>query len=233
MAEQENFLLQLAKDSLWQNLPLNFFEFCTRHGRIRHYSAKQYIFFSGDEATTVYFLLKGRVELVLMSEFTEKVYRILQPFSFFPEIVLDGKSYPHAALAIAPTEVLALDRTTLMRYLESEPQLLWFFYRSMALDLRRAYRQIKNIALGDARMRLGAKIFSLAHVHGKKTPDGVLITIPLTATDLAAMCSLARESVSRILSELKEDGILEIEKKTIKVLDLDRLRGWIHERAGR
>lgn len=212
-------------------MPPEFISFCLAHGRIRHYAPKQYLYFSGDEANTVFFLINGRIRLYLMGEFSEKIIRILSPVTFFPEVVLDGKPYPHAALSIEETDVLAIDRQTLTRFLENNPSVLWVFYRELALDLRRSYRQIRNLSLGDARLRLGAKIFALAHVHGKSSSTGILITIPLSATELAGMCSLARESVSRILGELKDLKIIEIEKKNISVLNLDNLSNWIHERA--
>lgn len=223
----------IAHTPFWEDMPSEFIDFCISHGRVRHYAAKQYLYFSGDEANTIFLLIKGRVQLLLTSEFTEKIFRVLHPPGFFPEVIFDGKPYPHAALAIEPTEVLALDRQTLIRFIEAHPQILWKFYQTMALDLRRAYRQIKNLSLGDARLRLGAKLFALAHIHGKPANGGILISIPLSATELAGMCSLARESVSRILGELKEQGIIEMEKKNIKVYDMETLRRWIHERAGR
>ena len=213
------------------SMPPEFIDFCLAHGRFRHYAPKQYLYFSDDEGNTVYFLVSGRISLYLMGEFSEKIIRVLSPPVFFPEIVLDGKSYPHAALCMEETEVLALDRQILIRYIESNPSVLWIFYRELALDLRRSYRQIRNLSLGDARLRLGAKLFALAHVHGQPSLKGVLITIPLSATELAGMCSLARESVSRILGELKKIKIIAVEKKTITVLDLENLRRWIHERA--
>ena len=215
------------------NMPPEFTDFCLAHGRIRHYTPKQYLYFSGEEGNTVYFLVTGRIRLYLMGEFSEKIIRVLSPPVFFPEVVLDGKPYPHAALCIEETEVLCIDRQTFMRFIESNPSILWVFYRELALDLRRSYRQLRNLSLGDARLRLGAKLFALAHVHGQPSSNGVLITIPLSATELAGMCSLARESVSRILGELKEVKIIVIEKKNITVCDLENLRRWIHERSSR
>jgi CRP/FNR family cyclic AMP-dependent transcriptional regulator len=231
MSKEQQLREILAHKLFLGNMPSEFIDFCLAHGRIRHYGPKQYLYFSGDEANTVYFLVTGRIRLYLMSEFSEKIIRVLSPPIFFPEVVLDGKPYPHAALCIEETEVLAINRLTFLRYLESNPSILWVFYRLLALDLRRSYRQIRNLSIGDARLRLGAKLFAMAHVHGKSTLNGILITLPLSATELAGMCSLARESVSRILGELKEINIIEIEKKTITVLDLKSLRDWIHKRA--
>ena len=231
MSKEQKIRELLAHNLFSGNMPSEFIDFCLAHGRIRHYAPKQYLYFSGDEGNTVYFLVTGRIRLSLMAEFSEKIIRVLSPPNFFPEVVLDGKPYPHAALCIEESEVLAIDRHTFVRFIESNPSVLWVFYNGLALDLRRSYRQIKNLSLGDARLRLGAKIFSLAYVHGKPSLNGVLITIPLSATELAGMCSLARESVSRILGELKDLKIIEIEKKSITVPDLKNLRSWIHERA--
>ncbi|HVJ48630.1 Crp/Fnr family transcriptional regulator [Desulfitobacterium sp.] len=232
MSNNGNQFDQLITNSTWDQLPPSFWELCQSQGRIRRYTSKQYLFFSGEEASSAFFLLKGRIEFLLTSEFTEKIFRVVQTPTFFPEVILDGKTYPYAALAVENSEVLVLNKKILLHYLKENPQALMAFYQSMALDLRRAYRQIKNVALGDARSRLGAKLFSLAHVHGQVVEDGILIAIPLSTTELAGMCSLARESVSRILSELKELGIIEVEHKKIKILNLEELRKWVHERLG-
>ena len=230
MSNEQNVRKMLEREFFSGSMPPEFINFCLANGRFRHCAPKQYLYFSEDEGDAVYFLISGRIDLYLMSEFSEKITRVLSPPTFFPEIVLDGKSYPHAALCMEETEVLALDRKVFMGYLESNPSLLWIFYRELALDLRRSYRQIRNLSLGNARVRLGAKLFALAHVHGLPSAKGVLITIPLSATELAGMCSLARESVSRILGELKKLNILEIDKKRITVLDVEHLRQWIHKR---
>lgn len=221
----------LARTPFWDNTAPAFLDFCLAYGRIRHYTPKQYLFFAGDDPANVYLLLEGRVQLILMNEFTEKIFRVLRPPLIFPEIVLDARTYPYSALALENTDVLTLERQTLVNFLEDNPSLLWNFVRALALDQRRALRQIKNLSLGDARLRLGAKLFALAHAHGQTEQGKIVITIPLSATELAAMCGLARESVSRILGELKASGIIGMEKRKLWIQNLDRLRQWIRERS--
>ncbi|KLU67733.1 MULTISPECIES: Crp/Fnr family transcriptional regulator [Desulfosporosinus] len=229
----ETQIKELLTNTPFAAMPGNFVDFCLTHGRTRIYGPKQYLYFAADEGNTLYLLLSGRIRLYLMGEFNEKIIRVLSPPVFFPEIVLDGRPYPHAALSMEETEVLALNRDTLIQFIEKNPAALWDFYKMLALDLRRSYRQIRNLSIGDARLRLGAKLYALAHVHGQQTPKGVLITIPLSATELAGMCSLARESVSRILSELKDSNLIEIDKKSITVSDPQKLSHWIHDRSAR
>jgi len=221
----------LRQIPLWSNLPEEFADFWITHGRLRRYAGKQYLYFSGDPANLVFVLLQGRIQILLTSEFTEKIFRVLSAPCFFPEVTLDGKTYPHTALAVEPSDALVLERAVLRQYLETNPALLWPFYQGLALDLRRAYRQIKNLTLGDARVRVGAKLFALAHAHGQSATDGILIAIPLSASELAVMCGLARESVSRILGELRDLELIDVERKRIKVLNLTGLRNWIYERG--
>ena len=231
MLKDDDIRQVLAAIPGWSQLSPEFFDFCLTRGRLRHYNAKQYIYFSGDAPVSVFVLVRGRVQLILTGEFSEKILRVLRPPVFFPEVVLDGRPYPHAALALEATDVLSLDRETLHQYLKSQPALLWPFLQSLSTDLRRSYRQIKNLSLGDARLRLGAKLFALAHAHGKPSKNGLEISIPLSATELAGMCSLARESVSRILGELRQLELIHMNKKLITVRDLEKLRAWIRERA--
>lgn len=231
MSKEKSIKEALSNTPFWENTPSAFLEYCLSYGRIRHYNPKQYLFFAGDDSGHIYILLKGRVQLILMSEFTEKIFQVLRPPHLFPELILDGKTYPYSALALELTDVLALERQTLTGFLENNPSLLWNFFRALALDQRRALRQIKNLSLGDARLRLGAKLFALAHAHGQSEQGSIRITIPLSATELAAMCGLARESVSRILGELRDHGIIATEKRNLWVKDLNLLRSWIRERS--
>jgi len=221
------------KLSVLPHIPPLFLDFCTTHGTVHRYAPKQFIYLSGDEPQKLFILLKGSVQLILANEFVEKIYRVLKAPTIFPEVVLDGKPYVHSAYVIQESEVLALELKSVQAVLAQNPELYQFFFKLLALDYRRANRQIRNLALGDARVRIGSKLYSLAHAHGRHTREGIEITIALSTTELAGMCGLARESASRILSELKDLNIIKADKKTIVILNLDELRAWIYKRAQR
>jgi len=223
--------LQTKLKSVFNNVPAHFLDFCVSHGTFHQYSAKQFIYLAGDDPSKMYLLLKGSVQLILANEFIEKIYRILRAPAIFPEVVLDGKTHIHSAFVVEQTEVLALETKSVEAFLTKSPETYKFFFNALALDYRRANRQIRNLSLGDARVRLGAKLYALAHAHGIHTSEGIELTLPVSTTELAGMCGLARESASRILTELKDLQIIQTNKKTIVITNLENLRAWIYKRA--
>lgn len=63
--------------------------------------------------------------------------------------------------------------------------------------------------------------------HGVKSSEGILIDLVLPHQELAKIVGTTRETVNRVLSALKKEGIIKIERQTITVLDYDALKSWL------
>jgi CRP-like cAMP-binding protein len=57
------------------------------------------------------------------------------------------------------------------------------------------------------------RLLALAHQHGRRTPDGIRIDVPLTQEDLAAMVGAARETVNRTIVSLISSGFVRVEDR--------------------
>jgi CRP/FNR family transcriptional regulator len=96
-----------------------------------------------------------------------------------------------------------------------------------------AYRII-NI-LNESTSQSYGRFFSLTHkqLHGRladillclsrKIFKAESFDLPLTRSDLSDLTSMSTESVIRILKDFKDDGIIEMNNKSITLLDLPRL----------
>ena len=63
---------------------------------------------------------------------------------------------------------------------------------------------------------------------GKKMKDGILIDFQITNDDIAGFCGIStRNSVSRILCELKKEGVIKIVNQKILILDIDYLKQYV------
>ena len=91
MSKEKDLRKLISLIPFWQDTPEDFIDYCVTHGRVRRYAAKQYVYFSYDDSVSVFFLLKGRIQILLTSEFSEKIFRVIKPPAFFPEVVFDGK----------------------------------------------------------------------------------------------------------------------------------------------
>jgi CRP/FNR family transcriptional regulator len=70
---------------------------------------------------------------------------------------------------------------------------------------------------------LAAYILRLAQKSGKRTADGVEVTLPITNQELAAQIGTVRELVSRNLSRLQAEGMLKIDGRNIIISNMKAL----------
>ena len=84
-------------------------------------------------------------------------------------------------------------------------------------------RKLRSIAFDDTRTQAADLLLELCRNFGMDAEDGCRIGIRLSQRTLADMVGITRESMSKILSEFKKDGIITIEDRYIHVRDRARL----------
>lgn len=94
--------------------------------------------------------------------------------------------------------------------------------------IQKLYRQLKNMT-GSVRgdKRLAAKLWKLSRDYGVESDGGVEIRLPLTVTYMAELIGAKRETTSRQLKRLTEEGLLLHRGNKITILSRDRLREYI------
>ena len=71
-------------------------------------------------------------------------------------------------------------------------------------------------------------LYQLIHLFGRKVEAGILIDFQITNDDIAGFCGIStRNSVSRILCELKKEGVIKIVNQKILILDIDYLKQYV------
>ena len=73
-----------------------------------------------------------------------------------------------------------------------------------------------------------AFIYQLISLFGREVNNGILIDFQVTNDDIAGFCGIStRNSVSRILCELKKEGVIKIVNQKILILDIDYLKQYV------
>lgn len=71
-------------------------------------------------------------------------------------------------------------------------------------------------------------LYQLIHLFGRKVEAGILIVFQITNDDIAGFCGIpTRNSVSRILCELKKEDVIKIVNQKILILDIDYLKQYV------
>ena len=184
------------------------------------------LFMEREEVKCLYIVLDGFVALYRNSRYGEiKVIFICTDGEALNEVVMQDEKTSICAKALSDTKLLCIHRSRLQECLGENVELYREIFNSLARKTRRLYHQIGN-SNGTYPMekRLAAKLWKLARDYGKDISEGKRIGFELTVTFLANMLGAKRETISRIISAWKKDGVVSHENGFITVTDMDRLK---------
>ena len=178
------------------------------------------VFYRPEEPGEVLFILKeGRVQLYRISPEGKKlVITTLGPHTLFGEMALLGtKMHNTFAEAIDDCLICVMSRTDLERLILSKPQVALRILEVTGKRLREAEERLENMAFKGIPARLASLLLRLADEQGNDEISG------LTHQDLAESVGTYRETATQVLNDLKAQGLIEIGRKRIKVIDRARL----------
>ncbi|MCG0275125.1 MAG: Crp/Fnr family transcriptional regulator [Thermosediminibacteraceae bacterium] len=191
----------------------------------RNYKKGSVIFFEGEPGEAVYFVKSGKVKVYKADgEGREYILHFFGEGDVFAEaVLLEGGPYPATAEAVEDSTVGFIKNEDLEHLIKQTPDLAMKIIKIMASRLRDSQEKIKNLAFGDTYNRIACFLHRICLDHGKTTSRGIEIELPVTRQELAALVGTSRETVSRILSQMKKDGIIDIDRQKIIVLDEKKL----------
>jgi CRP-like cAMP-binding protein len=178
------------------------------------------VFYRPEEPGEVLFILKeGRVQLYRISPEGKKlVITTLGPHTLFGEMALLGtKMHNTFAEAIDDCLICVMSRTDLERLILSKPQVALRILEVTGKRLREAEERLENMAFKGIPARLASLLLRLSDEQGNEEIAG------LTHQDLAESVGTYRETATQVLNDLKAQGLIEIGRKRIRVLDAGRL----------
>lgn len=183
------------------------------------YKKGEYIFHESDEAKAIFFVKSGIVKIKKINpQGKELIVCIKRAGDIFAEASLfcePGSIYPGTAQTLSDAEVAFLLTSDLEEVISINPELSIEMIRFMGTQLRSFTSILRDIALLDVYGKTVKTIERLAREFGSKTTSGVKIELPLSIQELSNIIGSTRESVSRVLSKLKEQDLVTIDEKNI------------------
>ena len=176
----------------------------------RRFSVGEMLVRRGEPGTSMMILVQGRLRVSATSaEGRELTLGLLGPGSVLGDMsVLDGKPRSADVIAMAPGLALILERSVVLPFLRARPELLLRLLQILCSRLRRADAALEDLALASLAVRLARTLLLLAAEHGAAGPDGTVIRLHLSQSDLAAQVGATREGVNRQLRRWREEGVI-------------------------
>lgn len=177
----------------------------------------------GEPGSTLYAVTKGRLKVVATGrDGREFVFNVMSPGDVIGEIsLMDANPRSATAIALEPCEVLTLHRRDLLPFFERHPLVAIQVGAVLAAHVRRLSERAEDASFLPLPSRMAKTLVALARSYDGG--DGGPPVIRLSQQDLADMIGATRESVNKWLRTWEQEGMVELMRGRLRVLDADRL----------
>ena len=214
--------------SHFSDLPAEDLEVLSSHKSCITYKKGQNLFYEGTRPMGVFCINYGKVKVYKMgSNGKEQILFIAKPGDFLGyRSLLSEEFYGASATVIEQAAICFVPKSDFLQILHSNPGFFQKLMKAVCHELGVMEEKLAQLAQKSVRERLAATIIMLKETYGMEGDGSELIDIALSREDLANIVGTATETVIRLLSEFKSDGLIGLEGKKIKVIDSQRL---VHE----
>ena len=185
---------------------------------------KQIIYYEGDAISGIYLILSGRVKAIKLSEDgRELVTGMYGPEEYLGiQAMLSSDQYNETTEAVDDTTVCLLPKDTVKQLLDNYTDIGQKFIKIQSSNLIEKEEQLLQLAYHSVRKRMAEILLRLAKQQNISDDNNTLIRI--SRDDLASMAGMATETVSRTLSDFKDESIIEKKGSVIQIVDSLKLQ---------
>jgi len=188
--------------------------------KARHFKKNQVIYYEGDKGNGLYVVLTGKVKAIKLAEDGRELMTGMYSADEYLGIhaMLSNEAYTDTATALEDTSLCLIPKDQLDQLLHLYPDVSHEFIKILSDNIREKEEQLLQLAYNSVRKKMAGAILRLVS-HGET--DGE--SFKISREDLAAMAGMATETVSRTLSDFKDEGLIDKKGSVITVLSQARL----------
>jgi CRP/FNR family transcriptional regulator len=189
--------------------------------REKEFVKNEMIFFEGDNGQGFFINVEGMVKVFKTSpDGKEQILHIFGPGEPYGEVpVFSGKTFPASAEALSHCKALLFPRQAIVELISANPTIALNMLAVLSVRLRQFTVQVENLSLKEVPGRLAAHLLMLYFEQNRK--DTIVLNI--SKTQLASLLGTIPETLSRILSKMAGQGLLDVQGRKIRLLDTEGL----------
>jgi CRP-like cAMP-binding protein/ActR/RegA family two-component response regulator len=188
--------------------------------KTRPFKKNQVIYYDGDRGNGLYLVISGKVKTIKLAQDGRELMTGIYAADDYLGIhaLLSNEPFSDTATALEDTVLCLIPKEQLDELLHQYPDISREFIKLLSNNIREKEEQLLQLAYHSVRKRMAEAIIKLS----KRQPlanEGIKIF----REDLAAMAGVATETVSRTLSDFKDEGLIEKNGSYLHILNADRL----------
>ena len=189
--------------------------------RIADYANGEIIALEGDDCDSLGIILDGRVEIqkVFPSGQTMTINIFTQGNIFGESLVFtDRHTYPATITSIEPSQVMFIKKDDIVELSMLDSKILINFVSILSHRILMLNNRISNLSQDTIRKRISNYL-----LHEYQEQGTLFLIIPFSRKKMAELLNVPRPSLSRELAKMRDEGIIDFHRNTIKILDLGLL----------
>ncbi|MEJ6000312.1 Crp/Fnr family transcriptional regulator [Paucibacter soli] len=193
--------------------------------QLRRYTRGESLFHVGQPCEEFHVTVTGQVKLFAISPAgQEKVIELLGPgHSFAEALMFTGKPYIIGAQALTDSLVLSVSKEAVLREIEADSRFALRMLAGISRRLHGLVHDVQAYALHSGVQRVIGYLLRDQPVEDCASGEVITVSLPVSKATVASRLSLTPEYFSRVLHELEAAGLIEVDKRDIRILDAQRL----------
>ncbi|XHR92697.1 response regulator [Mucilaginibacter sp. UC70_90] len=185
--------------------------------KVRLFKKDQVIYYDGDKGNGLYLILKGRVKTIKLANDGRELMTAIHSAEEYLGVnaMLSNEAYTDTATTLEDSQLCLIPKDQLDNLLNLYPDIAREFIKLLSNHIRDREEQLLQLAYNSVRKRMAD---TLMRLHKQQGGD-----FKISREDLAAMAGVATETVSRTLTDFKDENLIDKKGSQITVLSPERL----------
>jgi CRP-like cAMP-binding protein len=186
------------------------------------------VFRTGEVCDAFYVVILGQVKLYVSApNGQEKVIEIVGPGRSFAEAMMFLEvPYILNVQSLTDTLLLRVSKKTVLGEIEHDPRFALRMLAGISRRLHGLVQDVEGYALHSGMQRLIGYLLRDVEDTNAANTRAVKVSLPVSKATIASRLSLTPEYFSRVLHELEAEGLIAIDKRDVRILDVQRLASY-------
>lgn len=196
--------------------------------QLRRLARGDMVFRVGEPCEAFHVVVLGQVKLYVASPSgQEKIIELVGPGNSFAEAMMFlEKPYILNAQTLVETLLVSVSKQAVFSEIERDPRFSVHMLGGISRRLHGLVSDVEGYALHSGMQRLIGYLLRDLHEENAATSGVITVSLPVSKATIASRLSLTPEYFSRVLHELEAEKLIEIDKREIRILDVDRLANY-------
>jgi len=183
-------------------------------GTVRAYPKNTILVHEGDQSDQLFVVLSGKLRVFLSdNDGKEITIDILGPDQYFGEMALEGEPRSASVMTMEPSRLSLIERSQFKQFFATNPEAAYWLYIALVRRARNLTKNVGNLALLDVYGRIARLLLD----NSTEASGCLVVGERITQQEIAKRVGASRETVSRILTDLREGNYITIENDRIKI----------------